>query len=282
MEDEINSRVAAEQYNSSFSLLHLNSRSLISRLFSVIGISETWLNDHTSDQVDIPGYNFISNHRTSKIGGGIGLYLLDYFEYKLLSDCNISDPDTLECLFVAIRNPHGPTQEYMDSLFSHTFFPLITKPTRLTANSATSIDNIFTYYPTQNIFSGIIVNDISDHLPISAHVNSDSVPNKIQEKTFIRDVSVTNYRIIPIESYDTLLGYTRKYLDCFPLKPVQNSKLKILFTPWITKGILTSARKKNRLYKKFMKSHNPTHVLGSISAAPSGPAFLPEKRQLDA
>ena len=54
----------------------------ISRLFSVIGISETWLNDHTSDQVNITGYNFISNHRTSKIGGGIGLYLLHHFEYK--------------------------------------------------------------------------------------------------------------------------------------------------------------------------------------------------------
>ena len=303
----------------------------ISRLFSVIGISETWLNDHTSDQVDIPGYNFISNHRTSKIGGGIGLYLLDHFQYKLLSDCNISDPDTLESPFVEIHNPHGkniivgtvyrppnsnllefqekfnriislisknnkhcyvmgdfnldllhydhhgPTQEYMDSLFSHTFLPLITKPTRLTANSATLIDNIFTNYPTQNIFSGIILNDISDHLPIFAYVNSDSVPNKIQEKTFIRDLSVANLikfqnslssinwsHVLssndPIDSYDTfLLEYTRKYEDCFPLKPVQNSKLKIPFTPWITKGILTSARKKNRLYKKFMKSHNPIH-----------------------
>ena len=42
----------------------------------------------------------------------------------------------------------------MDSLFSHMFFPLITKPTtRLTANSATLIDNIFTSVQ----FSGIII-----------------------------------------------------------------------------------------------------------------------------
>ena len=40
---------------------------------------------------------------------------------------------------------------------------------------------------------------------------------------------------------------------------MQNSKLKIPFTPWITKGILTSAGQKNRLYKKFMKSHHPIH-----------------------
>ena len=103
------------------------------------------------------------------------------------------------------------------------------------------------------------------------------MPNKIQEKTFIRDLTVAyltkfqnslssiNWSHVlssndPIVSYDTfLLEYTRKYEDCFPLKPVQNSKLKIPISPWITKGILTSARKKNRLYKKFMKSHNPIH-----------------------
>ena len=32
---------------------------------------------------------------------------------------------------------HAPTQEFMDSLFSHMFFPLITRPTRITSHSAT-------------------------------------------------------------------------------------------------------------------------------------------------
>ena len=30
-------------------------------------------------------------------------------------------------------NHHVPTQEFIDSLFSHAFFPLISKPTRLTS-----------------------------------------------------------------------------------------------------------------------------------------------------
>lgn len=64
--------------DSDLSILHLNALSLYSNFgkfnqllgqllhdheFSVIGISETWLNDSTLDLVDIPGHNFVSNHR---------------------------------------------------------------------------------------------------------------------------------------------------------------------------------------------------------------------------
>jgi hypothetical protein len=70
------------------SFLHINCRSLLgnfdkfrvlttnlSNSFSVIGLSETWLNDNTHDLVNLPGYDFISNHRQNKVGGGVGLYI---------------------------------------------------------------------------------------------------------------------------------------------------------------------------------------------------------------
>ena len=41
-------------------------------------------------------------------------------------------------------NHHTPTQEFIDTLFSFAFIPLISHPTRLTSYSATLIDNIFT------------------------------------------------------------------------------------------------------------------------------------------
>ena len=62
-------------------------------------------------------------------------------------------------------NHHVPTQEFIDSLFSGVFFPLISNPTRLTSYSATLIDNIFTNNLSQNAFNGIVLNDLSDHLP---------------------------------------------------------------------------------------------------------------------
>jgi gamma-glutamylcysteine synthetase len=42
--------------------------------FSAIGISESWLTD-MQDLIKISGYKFLSNHRTKKVGGGVGLYL---------------------------------------------------------------------------------------------------------------------------------------------------------------------------------------------------------------
>ena len=36
---------------------------------------------------------------------------------------------------------HSPTQDFADSLYSHITYPLINNPTRITAHSATLIDN---------------------------------------------------------------------------------------------------------------------------------------------
>ena len=44
--------------------------------------------------------------------------------------------------------------------------PVITQPTRITLNTATLIDNFFTNRISKIIDSAIIVEDISDHLPI--------------------------------------------------------------------------------------------------------------------
>ena len=50
-------------------------------------------------------------------------------------------------------------------LYSNNLLPIITKPTRLTYHSATLIDYIYTN-STSKIVSGIVMVDISDHLPV--------------------------------------------------------------------------------------------------------------------
>ena len=75
--------------------------------FSIIGVSETWLNDETPDLVNFSGKNLISNHRLNKVGGGVGLYLQSHFQYKLIQDCTISNPQVIESLFLKIANPNG-------------------------------------------------------------------------------------------------------------------------------------------------------------------------------
>ena len=59
--------------------------------FSVIGVSETWLTHCTAELANITGYNFVSNHRKLKTGGGVGIYLQQNVKF--------SDPDLIESLF---------------------------------------------------------------------------------------------------------------------------------------------------------------------------------------
>ena len=62
---------------------------------------------------------------------------------------------------------HGPTQEFADLLYSHSLLPCITKPTRVTAKSASLIDNIFcnSVLYDDHAFTVILYTDISDHFP---------------------------------------------------------------------------------------------------------------------
>ena len=63
---------------------------------------------------------------------------------------------------------HTASQDFVDIMFSHSFFPAITKPTRVTEKSATLIDNIFhnCYSEVSISFSGILYTDVSDHFPV--------------------------------------------------------------------------------------------------------------------
>ena len=63
---------------------------------------------------------------------------------------------------------HSATADFVGSLPSYGFLPLISRSTRVTTRSATLIDNLFTNNFQQNIAScqGTLVTDVSDHFPI--------------------------------------------------------------------------------------------------------------------
>ncbi|XDV33591.1 hypothetical protein PO909_003956 [Leuciscus waleckii] len=63
-------------------------------------------------------------------------------------------------------NKHKLTDEFIDLMFSMSLFPLITKPSRISSHCATLIDNIFTNRMDNSLKSGLLLNDISDHLPV--------------------------------------------------------------------------------------------------------------------
>ena len=88
------------------------------------------------------------------------------------------------------------TNHFIEQLFTSSFFPLITKPTRITHHTATLIDNIFTNSldESDESVNGIIFSDISDHLPIVHMFNTNifskpptrnvNIPNVSYQRTF--------------------------------------------------------------------------------------------------
>ena len=61
---------------------------------------------------------------------------------------------------------HGLTNDYINSLISKSFLPIINLPTRIKYQSATLIDHIWTNKVCSSYNSGILINSLSDHFPV--------------------------------------------------------------------------------------------------------------------
>src|SRR5436190_17765568 len=82
-------------YPKHLAVAHINSQSLRGHIdeirevfqplnFDIICVTESWLKPSIqSKEVAIPGYVLLRNDRTNKIGGGVGAYIRECFNYKL-------------------------------------------------------------------------------------------------------------------------------------------------------------------------------------------------------
>ena len=115
-EDSLNDKMSSfscdEEY---FSICHINIRSLkaniqnfknylqlLSIKFSVIGMTETWLDDTSCLLYSMPNYNFVESHRKNKSGGGVGIFLRDGILYKQRTDLSVFN-DYCESSFIEIE-----------------------------------------------------------------------------------------------------------------------------------------------------------------------------------
>ena len=87
--------------------------------------------------------------------------------------------------------------DFLQVFYSSQLLPLIDKPTRLSARSATLIDNIFTNNINSFITSGIFYNNVTDHLPIFQITNHaiSNMPVQNVKKRLIIDKTMNNLKL---------------------------------------------------------------------------------------
>ena len=110
----------------------------------------------------------------------------------LMGDFNINISDT--------TNQY--VRKFLDLLASHALFPSTDKPTRITPDSLTLIDNIFCNVNPKNNVSGLLYQDISDHLPIFLLSHKYTQETMASGKTWYRKETQDN-----IDNLITDLGH---------------------------------------------------------------------------
>lgn len=101
-------------YKKTFSLFHLNIRSLpansnnmlgfmsnLNLSFDIMGITENWLTRYNKDLYDINGYDHINNIRSDRAGGGVSLFISSCIKYKELPEYSLIS-EHIECMFIEV------------------------------------------------------------------------------------------------------------------------------------------------------------------------------------
>jgi hypothetical protein len=170
-------------------------------------------------------------------------------------------------------NKHTATDDFINNVFSQSYIPVITKPTRVTHTSATLIDHIYTNNVACRSKSGVLITDMADHFGIFCifETQSDSnLPKYVYKRSF-KEKNMTKFRQLikqydfsdiylqtnPNDAYNIFLKIVQTFYEqSFPKKQTLISKKYIKREPWVTKGLLTSSINKAKLHKK--KLSNPT------------------------
>ena len=86
---------------------------------------------------------------------------------------------------------HQQTDDFLNTLLSNAFIPLINRPTRVTAHTSTLIDTLFCYHYNQltNTEQGLILTAISIHYPLY-HFDDISEPKSEPTDRVIRLINI--------------------------------------------------------------------------------------------
>ena len=166
-------------------------------------------------------------------------------------------------------------KKFYDLLSSYGIFPMILLPTRVSGESATIVDNVFTNKIENALISGNIKTDISDHYSQFISVKNQKMDFKtisiykrdysnFSEKSFRDDVSIQLFSDDLEDVNEQFQDFYFKLQGCVdrhaPLKKLTPKEIKLNKKPWINKELNKMINIKNKLFNRKKRAPNNENI----------------------
>jgi len=170
-----------------------------------------------------------------------------------------------------LRFENRSVHDFVTLMYSHMFYPTITKPTRVSATSATLIDHIWSNNLESYHSSGIIYSNISDHFPVIStfttikSIKKSSRITKIKRsinphtinnlKTALNEVdweSLLKKQNVD-EDFDIFINKFTELYNHFCPRKEYSVRIKHASKPYITPAIINSIKTRHKLQQKYAK-----------------------------
>ena len=189
------------------------------------------------------------------------------YENKEIYICGDFNTDLLKIDKSIIYN------RFYDLMSSYGIFPMILLPTRVTEDTATIVDNIFTNNVKNKIQSGVITTDLSDHYSQFISLKNHKIDYKsinmyardysnFSEESFREDVSIQNFINNFEDVNDQFNDFYYKLEGCVerhaPLKKLKPKEIKLKQKPWISTELKKMIKLKNKYFQR--KKRQPNNV----------------------
>ena len=162
-------------------------------------------------------------------------------------------------------------KNFYEQMYRYGLLSQITQPTRVTENTATIVDNIFSNNMDNKILSGNIITDFSDHYSQFVSVVRDKIDyksikmfkrdySKFSNDSFRDDVSIQNFNNYSKDVNEKFNDFYFKLEACVerhaPLKKLTLKEIKLEKKPWITSEFNKMIKMRNKLFQRKKRQPN--------------------------
>lgn len=228
-------------------------------------------------------YNILSVYRLPSTNEQVFLQELDYILQQQGNNMlNIFTGDiNIDIMDVDTQNKIT-CNEYLNIMAKNGYLSYINKHTRIKHNKSSCLDHIFIKKPLHetclNFTPAILLNDTTDHFPILLKVKTyqNKCHKNKSKKNSYSQINFENLnQVLSNENWNDLLNITdpnqaynsflNKLNYCIgksaTIITLKSSEKKL--KPWITRGLITSIRKRDKLKLEVNKQKNNLELLNS-------------------